>query len=483
MRDEADRLLNNALYFHRQGRLDEAHGIYRQVIRDNPEHAHAHHLLGLVTRHRGQERDANRYFQRAAEIAPDEALYRATLADSHRQIGDDAAARRELEAIETLAFDDPDLRIQVATIWGLIGENAAALDRCRPVIAMFPDHLRGNLLLGSLLSDRGDFEEALAALEKVRAADPNLPDPTCALASTLFALGRHERILRLDAPPDPRQRFGEATLKATVLWLQGRMREAASLVDASRAHDASLPDWPRKAVFRSMLDQLAGLLAFRDRHEAHYESAAHATLTVVGDEQAMAAAGYIVTVAGQSTRLIGEPVFGCRAAHFVAGDNRFRAAYLASLARVPDGSRFVSLIGSLDCRISGLLAELPPGAQENSSDMTPVDRLASDYVDWLADTCRARDLTPIVAGTPATNVQVEVMRAIARSTYLEIIERFNRRLAVAASRHGFAFVDLLGATRSSGSATGRTGLYIDTNHILPTGLVDALDRIETSSAS
>jgi|GEM_PF-5531094 len=482
MRDEADRLLNNALYFHRQGRLDEAHGIYRQVIRDNPDHAHAHHLLGLVTRHRGQEHDANRYFQRAAEIAPEEALYRATLADSHRQIGDDAGARRELEAIEALVFDDPDLRIQVATIWGLIGENAAALDRCRPVIAMFPDHLRGNLLLGSLLSDRGDFEEALAALEKVRVADPALPDPTCALASTLFALGRYDRILRLDAPPDSRQRFGEAAMKATVLWLQGRARDAATLVDASQAHEAALPDWPRKAVFRGTLDQLAGLLAFRGRHAAHYESAAHATLAVIGDEQATAAAGYIVTIDGQSTRLIGEPAFGCRAAHLVVADNRFKAAYLAALARVPSGSRFVSLIGSLDCRIAGLLAELPRSRHGQFEDLSPADQLASDYVDWLAATCRARGVTPIVAGTPATNVQVEVMKGLTRSAYLEIIERFNRALAAGARRHGFAFADLLAATRGS-TAQGRPGLYIDTNHILPTGLVDALDRSDTGSAS
>jgi tetratricopeptide (TPR) repeat protein len=482
MRDEADRLLNNALYFHRQGRLDEAHDIYRQVIRDNPEHAHAHHLLGLVTRHRGQEHDANRYFQRAVELAPAEALYRATLADSHRQVGNIEFARAELDAIEGLEFDDPDLRVQVATLWGLIGENAAALDRCRPIVAMFPDHLRGNLLLGSLLFDRGAYEEAIGALEKVRAADPGLPDPTCALASTLFALGRHDPILRLDRPQDPRQRFGEGVLKAVVLWLEGRAGDAAPLVEGARNHELTLPDWPRKPVFRSILDQLAGLLAYRSRHTAHYESAAHATLTVVGDEQAMAAAGYILTRRGQSTRLIGAPVFGCRAAHLVASDNRFKGAYLAALARIPSGSTFVSLIGSLDCRITGLLAELPLDEQGHYTDFAPVERLASDYIEWLAAICHGRALTPIVVGPPASNVQVDVMKAIARNAYLEIIERFNRAVAAAAKQHGFAFADLLAATRASG-AQGRPSLYIDTGHILPTALIDALDRSDGGDAS
>ena len=41
-------LLNRALELHRAGRLDEAAAIYQQLLTDNPGHADAAHLLGLV---------------------------------------------------------------------------------------------------------------------------------------------------------------------------------------------------------------------------------------------------------------------------------------------------------------------------------------------------------------------------------------------------------------------------------------------------
>ena len=41
-------LLKRALELHRAGRLDEAAAIYRQLLADNPAHADASHLLGLV---------------------------------------------------------------------------------------------------------------------------------------------------------------------------------------------------------------------------------------------------------------------------------------------------------------------------------------------------------------------------------------------------------------------------------------------------
>jgi Flp pilus assembly protein TadD len=474
MPDDIDRLLNNGLRFHREGRLDEARGIYQQILRERPDFARAHHMLGLATRHLGNEAEANRHFRQAARLEPTEILYRATLADSHRALGDLAAARTELESIESLPLDDPDLRIQIATQWGLIGDSAAALARCRPVIDLFPDHPQGNLLLGTLLHDRGDYADAVAPLEVARNAGPPLPDPSCALASTLLILGRRDRVLALRPPNDPRQMFGEGTLKATALWLEGRADEAARFADAARSHGATLGDWPKKGAFQATLDHLAGLVAYRERHAPTYRSAAHATLPVIGDEQALAAAGYVINWAGQATRLVAEPVYGCRAKHLASDANRFKAAYLLALDRIAGADRFVSFVGDLDCRITGLLAELPVDEKGRWSDFTAVDRLAEDYVAWLDEASKARGLRPIVMGVPATNIQVDVMKDLARRAFLNIIERFNRALATAAARHGMPFADLLAATRSQG-AQARPVLYINASMLLPTAIANALD--------
>lgn len=473
MSDAANKLIDTALQFHRQGRLDEAHGIYRQITREYPDHAHAHHLLGLAERHRGDEQAANRSFIRAVELDPDEALFRATLADSCRVLGDTERAREQLERLSTDSVDDPDLRVQIGTLWGLLGETGIALDYCRPVTEMFPDHGRANLLLGSLLYDQGDFAEAMARLEKIRTTDPNIPDPTCALAATYVALGRYDRVIALSAPRDPRQMFGEGAMKALSLWLTDRAAECRQFVTAARAHGQKLPDWPRKGVFLGMLEQLDGLSAYRDRHAPSYESAAHAVLPVIGDEQSVAAHGFVVTLGGRSTRLTAHPVHGCRARHLVGGANRFQAAYLAALDRLAPGDRFASLVGSLDCRVGGLLAELPVDSMGRWTDFSRVDALAADYVAWLAEAARARNLSPIVMGVPGTNVQTDVMKVLSRNAYLTIIERINRALREAATVHGLAFADLYAATDARGGV-GRPVHFINATYLLPKPIATSL---------
>ncbi len=476
MSDSLDQLLATGLRFHREGRFEEARDIYRQVLRDRPDHARGHHLLGLALRHRGEEAEALGHFQRAAAIEPGEPLYRATLADSYRVLGNIPAARGELTALAEQAVDEPDLRIQIGTQWGLLGETERALECCRPVLEMFPDHLRANQLLGTVLHEQGNDAAAIAPLEKARRSDTPVADPTCAFASALLALGQYERLLGLGRPRDGRQMFGEGTLKSVALWLTGRTNEAGQFAGAARSHGEKLGDWPQKGAFVGMLDQVTGLCAFRAQHGPSYESAAHATLAVIGDEQSLAAANYVTTIDGRSTRLTAKPVLGCRALHLAGDANRFQASFLATLDRLQPGERFVALIGSLDCRVRGLLAELPLDEQGRFNDLAPAERLAAHYVERLAGAAAQRGLLPIVMGPPASNLQVGIMKALARDAYLAIIERFNAAMGMAAQRHGLPFADLLATTRGR-DGLGRATLYIDNNYLLPTAIAGALTEL------
>src|SRR6266581_760323 len=72
-------LLNRALELHRAGRLDDAAAIYQRLLTDNPDHADAAHLLGLV-RFRSNDFDsAIRLIQSAVERDPDNPIYHANL--------------------------------------------------------------------------------------------------------------------------------------------------------------------------------------------------------------------------------------------------------------------------------------------------------------------------------------------------------------------------------------------------------------------
>ena len=49
-------VLNTALGFHQRGLLEEAAGVYQTLLAQNPNHADALHLLGVVALQRGHPR-------------------------------------------------------------------------------------------------------------------------------------------------------------------------------------------------------------------------------------------------------------------------------------------------------------------------------------------------------------------------------------------------------------------------------------------
>jgi hypothetical protein len=154
-------------------------------------------------------------------------------------------------------------------------------------------------------------------------------------------------------------------------------------------------------------------------------------------------------------------------------------ALLAALDRSP-GRAFHLDDRQLDCRIGGLLAELPLDEQGRWSNLEPVTQLADRYVDRLAAESARRDLQPIVMGPPSSNLQVGIMKTLARDAYLSIIERFNAALKAASRRQGLPFADLVAATRGR-EGLGRATLYIDNNYLLPTAVAGALTEMPPAS--
>jgi Flp pilus assembly protein TadD len=67
--------LERAVDRHREGDLVQAETLYRQVIRLDPNHADASHLLGLSCHQRQMGPEAVRYIRRAVELNQSVAPY------------------------------------------------------------------------------------------------------------------------------------------------------------------------------------------------------------------------------------------------------------------------------------------------------------------------------------------------------------------------------------------------------------------------
>src|SRR5580692_4529797 len=99
---------NHAVQLHRQGQLDQAELIYRQILDEMPTHADSLHLLGVVAHQRGHFKRAAQLMQRAVTLAPEAGAYYCNMAESLRMAGEIPAAIAAAQKAIALVPHNPD---------------------------------------------------------------------------------------------------------------------------------------------------------------------------------------------------------------------------------------------------------------------------------------------------------------------------------------------------------------------------------------
>ena len=89
--------LTEGLKAHREGRLGEAEALYLQLLKEQPEHSDAMHLLGLIRGEQGLENEAIRLIESAIGQRPSVAAYHHNIAGLYRRVGQMASAGAAFE--------------------------------------------------------------------------------------------------------------------------------------------------------------------------------------------------------------------------------------------------------------------------------------------------------------------------------------------------------------------------------------------------
>jgi len=143
--------LETGLSHHRAGRLAEAERIYRQVLAQQPDHADALHLLGVLAGRTGRLDVAVELIRRAIAIWPTGASYHCNLGNALRSTGQIEQARESY----------------------------------RQAILLAPDFAEAHCNLGNVLKDMGRFDEAIAAFRQAIRLEPGLAGAHSNLILTL----------------------------------------------------------------------------------------------------------------------------------------------------------------------------------------------------------------------------------------------------------------------------------------------------------
>jgi len=186
-------LLEAAIAAHTAGHWEVATAGYQAVLNTDPNHAAAHHGLGVLIIERGQFDLGLTHLQQALEIAPDVGLYWQAFAEGLLLDGRAADALTVIEqaqanGLETTAAAELKARlVQMITpsLYASIdaqeptapeidalftqfeqGQNEAAQQLAQTLTERYPNHPLGWKMLGTVLAQCQRSQEAVTALEK-----------------------------------------------------------------------------------------------------------------------------------------------------------------------------------------------------------------------------------------------------------------------------------------------------------------------------
>ncbi|OHB85874.1 MAG: hypothetical protein A2V98_10680 [Planctomycetes bacterium RBG_16_64_12] len=218
--------LTIAVKHHQAGEFERAEQIYGEVLRVDPNHADALHLLGVIAHQVGQHQRAVDRIRRAIQSNPNAAAFHSNLGSAYHALGKLAEAVAAYERALTIepglaevhnnlgnALKDqgkleeavacyqralelkPDYA-QAHNNLGIAFRDLRKLDEAvasyQRALEIMPDYVEAHNNLGNALRDQENLDEAVASYQRALEIKPDYADAFGNLASLYERLNRHE---------------------------------------------------------------------------------------------------------------------------------------------------------------------------------------------------------------------------------------------------------------------------------------------------
>ena len=182
-------LVDNALYSHRAGQLDQAAPLYQEALTINPIHVDALHYFGVLQHQRRNHAAAAGLLDKALDLAPADAvcwsnrgLVAAALGQRHEAI------QCYMQALQ-LNPDFADARNNLGVTLQAQGELEAAVHQYQQAAVLDPSMIDAHLNLGTALTKLERYDEALACYERALSLDPHSAEAHFNTGNALTAKG------------------------------------------------------------------------------------------------------------------------------------------------------------------------------------------------------------------------------------------------------------------------------------------------------
>ena len=174
--------LQNAIQLHQSGRLDEAGRAYGDILRTNPGHADAHHLLGLLAFQRAAFDEALDLIDKAITLHSEAAMYHSNRGRVLKAVGENRAAVSAFARALHLQPGDPATLSDLAGAHLDSGEPETAMLFANRAVELGPDLAPAHYNYGLAATALKQFSSAQPAFERCVELAPHF-------APALFELG------------------------------------------------------------------------------------------------------------------------------------------------------------------------------------------------------------------------------------------------------------------------------------------------------
>jgi tetratricopeptide (TPR) repeat protein len=191
MSADLQQTLDEAYRLHKAGNLYDAERLYRDVVKAEPRHSDALHLLGVLELQSGRPHEAVAHIEQAIAVAEQPAVeFYTNVAAGHRALGNLDRALHHLKAAATLKPADATVHFRAGLIAMELGAFEDAVAYFGNTTALKPDFAEAHANLGNALKQLGRSEDALKSLRKAASLQPHDAGTHYALGVVLKDTGR-----------------------------------------------------------------------------------------------------------------------------------------------------------------------------------------------------------------------------------------------------------------------------------------------------
>ena len=261
----AKQLFAEAITHHQGGRLSQAETCYQKILTQDPTHAGALHLLGLVAYQQGRYDRALDCITKAIQRDATKPLYFYNLGLVHQKLNQLHEAERAYRQALSLKSDYVEALGNLGNVLREKGELDEACATYKQVLTIKPDHPEGYNNLGVVLKEQGKSDEARDAYQRAIALNPENAEAHCNLGVILFECERlDEALARFQQAVSLKPHYAKAHhhLGLARLWKQdmaGALHELRTSAHLIQNHGRPVP--------------VAALYSSRIKHDAeqiHY---------------------------------------------------------------------------------------------------------------------------------------------------------------------------------------------------------------------